>query len=124
MTDKELIQVFRECEAHPNCIGCKYDRDEEECIVGTFTLEELVARLDVLLDENARLKAQTHEWVRVEDGLPLWVGDYLCMLAGTREMAVLFFDTHPVAWEDSDGVEYAVTHWRPLPWPPSTEGVE
>lgn len=64
------------------------------------------------------------EWARVEDELPLCVGDYLCMLAGTHQMAVLLFDTYLASWEDSDGTEYSVTHWMPLPEPPDIEEVE
>lgn len=64
---------------------------------------------------------RTHEWARVEERLPEYAGDYLVVLAGTLEMAVLDFDTLPRSWTDGDGVEYAVTHWMPTPLRPEED---
>lgn len=119
MTDKEFIQSFRECMKRPDCEGCPWTFGRDGCNIGIFSNPvELVNRLEVLLAENERLRAQTHEWVSVEDRLPDYAGDYLAILAGTREMAVLDFDTLPRSWTDGDGVEYAVTHWMPTPLRP------
>lgn len=119
MTDKELIRAFRECGKHLGCDGCPWTFDGDGCNIGIFSDSvELMNRLEALLAENERLRAQVHEWVSVEDRLPDYDGGYLVILAGTREMAVLDFDTLSRSWTDGDGVEYAVTHWMPTPLRP------
>lgn len=124
MTDKELIKAFRECMAQPFCRGCRWTFGEDGCNIASFKPTELVDRLEALLAENEHLREVTKmmpEWVNVEERLPEHGGDYLVVLAGTREMAVLDFDTLPCSWTDGDGVEYAATHWMSTPLRPEED---
>lgn len=135
MTDKELIQAFRECMKPAACRDCPRAYRGDSCNIESFEPTALVERLDALLAENERLnielqamrnaanayKLMVPKWVRVEERLPEHAGDYLVVLAGTLEMAVLDFDTLPRSWTDGDGVEYAVTHWMPTPLRPEED---
>lgn len=110
MTDRELIEDAREqAEGFSGKSGCVYTSE-------WYT--RVADRLEALLAENERLKAQVSEWVSVDERLPEYVGDYLVVLDGTREMAVLFFDKWPPSWTDDDDTEYKVTHWMPTPFRP------
>ena len=112
MTDRELIE---------------YTRDQ----VGGFLrksgcIYRVADRLEALLDENKRLKAcmatnAPAKWVSVKERLPEYVGDYLVVLDGTHEMAVLFYDKLPPSWTDDDDKAYKVTHWMPAPCRPEED---
>lgn len=124
MTDRELIQGLKRLKVETGSLACSGCGREHSCgIHGCAILRKAADRLEALLAENERLKAGKDmnvptEWVSVEERLPEYVGDYLVVLDGTREMAVLFFDKWPPSWTDDDDTEYKVTHWMPTPCRP------
>lgn len=58
-------------------------------------------------------------WVSVDDRLPEEYGEYLCATKARPHGWV--FKYAQVGWMCSD--EYPVTHWMPLPLPPTEEKV-
>lgn len=110
MTDKELIQALRE--------------DAEWAQANEW--ETPITLSDHLAAAADRLEA--FQWVRTEERMPepeawalclLWRGDY----------EVLRFDGLADEWQGQNPKKTsyfpeAVTHWMPIPEPPSTEGVE
>lgn len=120
MTDKELIQAL--CDENITGVG-----DMKDC------MEEAAGRLVALLAENEWLKSRMPEWVRVEDGLPE-TEDYVLVTVDGKIGNKEYIDGYLLAeyvfgcgwileeypqWEDAN-----VTHWMPLPEPPSSKGVE
>lgn len=127
MTDKKLIQALR-------AYSCQ-----------EWTIPNKAAdRLEVLLAENERLKAQLPKWISVEERLPetepetiIW-GDPDEAYTYETSQTVLVVNSNGEMWLDRyisgplyDGwtryrskrsqAQERVSHWMPLP---STEGVE
>lgn len=69
-------------------------------------------------------------WIPVEDRLPEW-DEKVLVFNPTRKLGVKVafleqIDKHGQGWDYMDGedLRYGVTHWRPLPMPPTVEGGE
>lgn len=113
MTDKELIQVLYRDGYHA-----------------------AAARMENLLAENKAM-SERDKWVSVNERLPELTEkeiedikhysfdhapEFIVFIEGADIPTVLKFDGK--LWFDNSGTWYPITHWMPLPEPPSTEGVE
>lgn len=85
----------------------------------------LFVRRDMLIALLATIRElQQQGWVRVEEGLPEhwdWRGPkpYQLVCDATGRMSVAFLrEHHPQAWTMAKPIG-PVTHWRPLPAPPT-----
>lgn len=139
MKDKELIQALRCCGStnEDACKGCPVKKECHENI-GNPAASAAADRLEALLAENERLKAQLPKWVSVEEKLPEESGLYFTLSTEGPKRWIDNFDTSLGkfgAWWDyePDGTKHPnyrfieaenITHWMPIPEPPSTEGVE
>lgn len=54
MTDRELIEAFRECERHEICLVCPLN--EGNCPSYEISVADLIKRLEALLAENEHLR--------------------------------------------------------------------
>lgn len=167
MTNKELAAALRLCgsvRTCDECLKCPFFEgcDPELCIPKMTAacadalenseshvmalqqeIEKLRAKMEALLDENERLKADKDKnvpikWVSVEERLPKHDEEVLVLTApGTLSLGqnqVVAEYIHPInekfgvfinfyaGYDDKNLL--SVTHWQPLPEPPSTEGVE
>ncbi len=132
MTDKELIQAYREhCETNPLCVGCPVTAPYEDCEVQAKTnVEYLMSRLEALIAENEHLREVTkmvQRWHPASEPPKEYRDEYgelkcflVCMENCTQPFRAFYDGKH---WGDGWNV-LAVTHWMDLPKPPSTEGVE
>ena len=62
------------------------------------------------------------EWISVKDRLPNDEEDYLIIYLGWDDLIfhkVLYYCKTEKVWYDNNMDEYIVTHWQPLPEPPS-----
>lgn len=119
------------------------ERDEFQNVLITpgDNLTATANRLEALLSENKHLREVTKmvpKWVSVSERLPHFNQPYIVTACDENAPAGegIWYSTVVVVaeyyngcwtWDDS-GTEYdltgLVTHWMPLPEPPSTEGVE
>lgn len=96
MTDQELIRAVRFCyKGMYSCDNCPNKSDENACRM--VDALELADRLEALLAENERLKAQVSKWQPASDP-PKATGEYLvdmtAYLGGAkRHQEVLHFTT-------------------------------
>lgn len=115
MTDKELIQALRKV----------HDAYFTPGVHSHSIYGHAADRLEALMAENERLKEQMPKW-RPASEPPEKDGRYLCVKrigkSGAHYVTIMNGDEHGFSMEHiySDDV----THWMPLPEPPSTEGVE
>ena len=90
-----------------------------------------IARREMGLSEMVLLAENTDQWTGVEDKLPEKEGDYLCIIVdyiGETRMEVhtlvkwancYDWAAHMSSfWRDHN----TITHWMPLPKPPTTKG--
>lgn len=123
MNDKTLIEALRCCsQGKDNCRWCPAHNDYCFWDGGEGILRRAAERLKVLDEENEKLREVTKitpQWVSVDERLP-----------EERECVVAFDRNGVAATGYFDGVWHgmfdhnAVTHWMPLPEPPSTMEVE
>lgn len=123
MTDKELIQLYKMCNELETCEGCPGRSDFDLCPIDRYCdLDELIPRLEALLAENEHLREATKmvpQWASAKERLP---EENRCVIA--RDMVgVVTTAYYNGSWHGMLNCD-AVTHWIPLPEPPSTEGVE
>lgn len=99
--------------------------------------DALQSAIDALIRENKWLNSKMTKWVGVDEYLPVltekeidliekfgieFAPEYIVLIKGADNPTVLRFDG--IKWVDDNGTWYRVSHWMPLPEPPSTEGVE
>ena len=131
MTDKELIQAYRECAEHLGCVGCRFEtgQDDDCAAIGHFLPDNLVNRLEALLAENEHLREVTKmvpKWVSVSERLPEEYRDeygelkcfLVCVENGGEPFRGVYDGKH---WGDGWNV-LDVTHWMPLPNRPALRG--
>lgn len=138
MTDKELIKAARKCQRTRGCGSCTLFN---ECPGRAAYLAMAADRLEALLAENELLREATKmmpKWFSVEEKLPEESGLYFTLSTESPKRWIDNFDTSLGkfgAWWDyePDGTKHPnyrfteaenITHWMPIPEPPSTEGVE
>lgn len=133
MTDKELIQALRCCGVGQSCKKCPAN---SECYKVSY--KYAADRLEAMLAENERLKAQLPKWVSVKERMPHFNQPYIVTACDENAPAgegiwystvVVVAEYYNGCWTWYEGeTEYdltgLVTHWQPLPESPSTEGVE
>lgn len=122
MTDEELIRALRQG-------GFFIDKTG---VVHIDQLKDKAAdRLEAMLLENERLKASVAQWYPARESVPKHDGIYLCCVkswlsGGSPVLSLVMRDE--LGWYRFDFGRKIytenVTHWRPLPEPPGTEGVE
>lgn len=153
MTDKELIQTLRDEDITDvrdmmDCMEAAVDRLEfllRECAELKLQIQkEICKRVDVEA-ENEHLREVAKKiprWISVDERLPEPNKDVLVIAHGWKGKVLYIGQLRPITSEKSwlTGIENKasewtiwgfsylrepkVTHWMPLPEPPSTEGVE
>lgn len=130
MTNRELAEALREI-SEKNSVSA-YKRGV--CAEAADTLPNSETHILALQKEIENLRnqleaAQKTQWVNVDERLPEAETPVLCYCADGKERA-LSYDHIMDDWDFTvlHGHGYAfqrgvVTHWMPLPEPPSTEGV-
>lgn len=128
MTDQELIKALRCCTSDSDCDRCKSEcifhksPDPNDCIP---EMGKAVAdRLETLLAEVERLKAQVPKWVSAEERMPEKDGRYLCVrrIGESGMCYVTIMNGDECGFSMGHIYSDDVTHWQPLPKPLSTEG--
>lgn len=138
MNDSYIIQVMRHCGKFSNdmltCKGCPADGDG--CAGAYLAAAD---RLEALLAENERLKAQLPKWVSVKERLPeteletatadepddaitCEISVRVLVVDRTGKVRVARYELGPYfqGWQENGRAVGEVTHWMPLP---STEEV-
>ena len=144
MTNQELAAALRKCgrvEGPGDCVACRfYKGDDAALCIPRMTaacadaLENSESHVMALQQEIERLRGQIErQWISVEERIPETTYDVMVLVSGTFGN-VTFENTQMIGSILDDGEwfvnEYpewdnpGVTHWMPLPEPPSTEGVE
>lgn len=121
MTDQELIKALRMCNT-ANCGECL--KTHTVCWRKKW-MSDAAARLEALLAENERLKAQVPKWVSAEERMPEKDGRYLCVrrIGESGMCYVTIMNGDECGFSMGHIYSDDVTHWQPLPKPLSTEGV-
>lgn len=136
MTDLELVKALRCCYGGElTCDDCPLKCNEMACV--SLTPLKAADRLEALLAENERLKAQLPKWVSVKERLPELTEDeikriehfgfelapeFVVLIKCADKPTVLRFDGEK--WFDDNGTWYRVECWHSLHELPGTEEVE
>lgn len=117
MTDLELIQAIRHCYEGDNCKTCLYKPGSVECYQVYPT--SVADRMEALLAENERLKAQLPKWKPASEP-PTVYGRYLGVVKlkaiyGGSNICTCGYDSNGFSSGFDRNCE--ITHWMPLPKP-------
>lgn len=126
MTDNEIIQALHICGEDEPCETCPVQLDEDERVCVGALFKHAAAAIERLTTENAALRENVPQWIRVEDRLPeAWKdedGVLVNYMIYTPEFGADIGNYHAKdkRWQCL-AIPCTVTHWMPLPGAP-TEG--
>lgn len=115
MYGREELKTYISCEL--------YDKSSDEFKVGeAFLKEEADSVMDAMEARVKELEAAisiletTQKWISVEDRLPP-KGQHVLVVRNHRSL----YPIDVVCWSEDYITHDIVTHWQPLPPPPTTE---
>lgn len=101
MTNEELIEAYYDCANREYCDGCQYfDTEDGECVDVRMTIDDVMPRFKMLVEENKRL---TERLNRIAEALVGFydIPDYIDDVEVIRSQKKLR-EAEVYRWEDSN----------------------